>query len=1122
MNIYRSNSTEVLLDTMAQILSEPLESVFEPECIVVQSKGMAAWLNMGLSERFGVWANSDFPHPRQLIQRIFRATLGQEGEQIQQFNRQRLTFAVHTLLPDFLDDPCFAPLNRYLEQGELRKSLQLAQRIAYIFDQYVVYRPEMIRAWDKSKEPAEDLGQECWQPKLWRALSKHLGAWSPAELLLKAHEKAYTGEFIKADLLPKRVCLFGIAGLPPVYLSLISALAKTVPVHFFLHAPCEAFWADILPQAEIDKIAALQGSDDLQYYEAGHPLLASLGSMGRDFQLMLEESASYYEPFPDLFVGNEHTSTMLASLQRDILELNHRPTYGDLQNLTIDNRDRSITLHSCHSPLRELEVLQDQLLDIFSDNTHMQPRDIVVMLPDVESYAPLIDAVFDRRPDDPRFIPYNVADRSALAEFSLIDAFLKILLLCQGRFAAPDVVELLEFEAIRMRFGIRGKDLPMLRTWVAQSGIRWGINESHRQKHQQPKERQNTWQFGFDRLFLGFAMRTDSAEFCGNILPYPEIEGQGAEVLGCFAHFCEALFDTSVTFEQEQNVSAWQQTFFALIDTFFNPESPDAWQLQKLRDVIDEIASEAEDGGFVGNLDVDSIYALIYEKVAEPGNARGFLTGGVTFCAMLPMRSIPFKVVAILGLNDGVYPRQEYPYSFDLLARHPRLGDRSKRNDDRYIFLEALLAAQERILISYVGHDVQDGSAMPPSVVVEELVDCLAQSYAADGTEDEISFDQQREIILSHLLTVHPLQPYSRHYFDKQNNRLFSYAKEFCEAALLQGQGDQNTVKRFLARPLVAKAPAELPQDLSLEALMRFFNLPIRSFMQNKLHLFFREDEEEMPDREPIALSPLEKYTLGKELLAQGPDVSDHARLLLKRWQGQGLLPLAAAAESSFSDIHRAVQPVVELAKSVDLKVATTTTLSEIVLPCGVVVQHEVNGEPDQGAFFVSNAKVSAKAILSLWLEHLFVSCLVPAGCQSHLAGRAERNRAQLLRFQNVANPAEILEELFHLFSLGWQEPLLFFPQTSYDFAHARINGRGDDEKRLQAARKKAYATYFGGGFTHSFAEGDNPYLARFFASANPLEQDFLLYDEQTLSYDFESLSLQIFTPILEHMEKVA
>lgn len=1126
MHIYRANRVETLLASLADVLQEPLASPLAPECIIVQSKGMATWLAMQLSGRFGVWANPDFPHPRQFVQRVLRATLGKEGDRVQQYSRERLAFVICSLLDACRHDPDFSPLTSYLADGPLSKKLQLARQIAHLFDQYAVYRPEMILAWEEGENQAfgHDLPEDLWQPKLWRQLVAQLGCCSPARLMLKARQALAAGVIPFPHLLPSRVSLFGIDTLPTIYLSIMGELAQILPVHFHLFSPAEGYFGDIRSQAEahraLARLPADQDEADL-FLEVGHPLLASMGAMARDFQEVLEGSVAYVEA-GEHYTAHAAPRTMLAVLQNDILQLQHRaPTGGNAAPQLLAGEDGSIRIHACHSRLREVEVLQDQLLALLQDDPHLAPREIVVMLPEVSAYAPLIEAVFGLSPEDNRFIPFRIADRSLLSGAPLIEVFFRFLRMAPGRMSASEVLELLACEAIQQNYSITPEDLPKIRLWVEKAGIRWGIDELHRESLHQPKERQNTWRFGFDRLALGYAVRGDGA-FLGGVLPYEEIEGQAAELAGRFIHFCETLFAAADTLSSAREMPEWQRIVHALLAALFLEDSPQAWQVQKIRDSLAQIALEAQDAGFSQPLDLDGLVILLKEKLSGQATAQGFLEGGLTFCGMLPMRSIPFKVVCLLGMNDGEFPRIEHPQSFDLIARYPQQGDRAKRNDDRYVFLEALLASRDRFLVFYLGNTLRDGKDLPPSVVVEELLDSLAESFrleseAADP-QDGNGFAEHRKRVVARLVVRHPLQPFSRRYFSGADARLGSFAAEYCLAAQAREAGIRS---RYTFLPEALPAADFNPAVLSLPELSRYLQQPVRWFLENRLGLFLQEKSRELQDREPIHLDSLEKYQLSRDLLAMKGEGLSRPEPLLARWRGEGLVPLGQGAQAVFAEIRETVRPIVEQLLAHETGAPLPPLRREIALSPEITLHGELDSRYPSGHLYWTNSLLHGRILLPVWLEHLFLSAVAPADqrCETIVIGRgSDKGTAQVLRFSPVPEAAKVLLDLATLFVDGLNAPRPFFPKSGLVFARTMISGKGSEEERRLAAFAKAEEEYLGNDFAPG--EGDDPYCRQLFDEALPVAPGYVLCREGN-SPSFAELAARIFTPMLMQMEEL-
>ena len=522
LTVHHSNRLEALADELARVTRAPLASALATEIVIVQSRGVARWLSLALAERTGVCANVRFPFPTAYGWELYRALCGEVPQQ-SPFDPEVLTWRIFGVLPELERTPEFEPVARYVAGDALRR-YELAARLAQLYYEYLVYRPDWISTWEREPPPH-------WQGLLWRRLSAEAKVPHRAALHLRSLRALADGKAHPA--LPERVSVFGAPALPPALLELFAALARVADVHLFVPNPCREYWGDIVGEAQIARKEAA-GSADVSYLEAGNPLLASLGKQGRDFIDLLTalegdalgEASHFVEP---------GRSSLLASIQSDVLDL-ARPG-GEAAPANVAADDVSVQVHSCHSAMREVEVLHDQLLALFSRTPGLQPSDVVVMTPDIATYAPYVEAVFGTAEHR---IPFNISDRGAEDESSLAATFMALLGLPGSRYDVNRVLGILDEPAIRRRFGLTESDLDTVRDWVRESGIRWGIDAEHRGRFGLPAVHEHTWRFGLDRLLLGYGLPAGGERLFAGVLPYDHVEGSLGAVLGRFATFAES------------------------------------------------------------------------------------------------------------------------------------------------------------------------------------------------------------------------------------------------------------------------------------------------------------------------------------------------------------------------------------------------------------------------------------------------------------------------------------------------------------------------------------------------------------------------------------------------------
>lgn len=1088
MNLYRSNRVELLLDPLAKVLSSPATDLVAPQRVVVNSKGMERWLSMQLAQRLGVCANLDFPFPFRVVHEAFQAALGPRARRLDAWTQEPLSWALLATLPPLLQEPGFLPLRRYVGDDGL-KLQQLCRRIASIFDRYILYRHDLIRRWEQGVD-------SHWQAVLWRALAERIPHPHLGQLERPFFDRMQGGHEVTG--LPASLSVFGVSTLPPLVLRVLGVMARRTQVNLFLLCPSDQYWADLHSRKRADFLErAFGGPAEELHVDVGHPLLGSLGRLGQDFQQVLEDNVAYAEPEPELFV-RPLGSTMLQTLQRDILELRDP---AEEEPLPVDPLDRSISVHSCHGAIRQVEVLQDQLLDLFERLPDLQPRDIVVMMPDVETWSPLVHAVFDRSSDDDRAIPYRVADRSLRRDNPVAEALLAILALANARMSASEVLDLLGHDPVRERFGVLPTELEDLGEWVRQAGVRWGIDAAHRKRWGQPEAQGlNTWRFGLDRLLLGLALPGRDRELWRGVLPYDEIEGQATRLLGSLVDFCETLFEALERLHRPRTPAEWERELGRLMDRMLASTEDDAWQHLQVRTRLEEMVDHAAAAAFEDPLGVEQILAWLSDLFDERVPASGFLSGQLTFCAMVPMRTIPFRVICLLGMDEGAYPRRHTRMGFDLMQQSRRPGDRNPREDDRYLFLETLLSARDALVITFAGRSIQDNKERPPSVLVTELLDSLGERFGGPG-----------------VLIEHPLQPFSARCYHP-------------DSPLAVRSFDHSSLRGARRRQEPSEAPGPLFEGclppssdehrrLTVTDLITFLKAPVRHLLVRRLGIRLEQDESAVLDREPLVLDALQRWSVAAPLLALATDGDNASDWLEKSYQSvqrRGVLPLGVPGQCTFQEIRSLVEVVagVVSAEQENLGGVVDPMPVDLVLTDGRL-SGTLNPLRERGILQATWSKVSAKHMLEAWVLHL-VQSVVLGSRPTVLIGRHPREPGALhCSFKPVPDAEHRLSLLVRMYWRGWEGPLPFFPRTALRFV--RNGGDPNQPQNLDQAISRSQWEWNG-----RFGEMQDPYVARVYAGQDPLDATWEWKALGTPALGFHKYAAFVFQPLIDALEEKA
>jgi exodeoxyribonuclease V gamma subunit len=882
--IYRASRLEKLLDPLVQLLAvtQP-DNALAPQTIIAAHPGMKQWLNGALARKYGaggIAANLDILLPSPWIDRLAQQQLQQRAVSLPRYQRQHLRWSIHEVLGGDVAALGItdARIASYLQMDgsgvsgaadHARRRFQLADRLARIYSQYLVYRPDWLRGWEQGRfnvatgsaaEPALASTEQRLLAPLWRHLHETLGA----------HRGDVVGELIdhlaRVTATGEALHVFGVSHLAPSELAVLRALARHRLVALYVPDPCREYWGGLgrtLPDLRLQSTqeqARLEAADGNDYWvDQAHPLLASWGRMGQHF--IMELAAGEGDVLSDVRHRDDeqslHAMTRLQCVQQSIRAL--APDLMDVHLIQpidpVARADASLRVHSCHTRLRELEVLRDQLLDALASadaqGHPIRPADIVVMAPDIQSYVPLIPAVFGVAGHAGGLLPYQLADVAVSRSHSLFGAFRQLLDLPGTRVTAPEIVDLLAVPEIARRLGLDVAGVGELAEWLKASRVAWALDPAFRARFGVPPIAEHTFGWAMDRMLAGYLM-ADAADAerqrsvrlpdgC-ELAPLTGIHGPAAGYLGALDHLLQEVQTLCDLAAESRHASDWAVELERRFEALFRIDVMDraardakAMVLGFIRTIASEPAGAEEDP----LLHFSVVRDLLVERLSAVPEHQRFLMGGITFCGMVPQRAIPFKLVAVLGLNDGDFPRSGSDAGLDLMTRYRRMGDRDVRSDDRYLFLETLMSARERLHLSYIGEGVKDGKPRNPAPPLAELLAVL--DSAAGLQPDDTAADRP-------WLLRHPLQPFDSRYFDADDTRLFSYNALF---AAMHGRGDQPDVAPFLDHSNVA--PVAIGETIALRELHAYYRDPARQLLERRMQISLDAlEDDRLAQDEPI------------------------------------------------------------------------------------------------------------------------------------------------------------------------------------------------------------------------------------------------------------------------------
>lgn len=1073
LHLHRAERTDLLADGLAALLATPAGDPFDEELVVVPAAGVERWLSQRLSHRLGartarpaelpaapgapgdgVCAGVRFVSPRSLVAQLLDIVDDDP------WAPTSVAWPLLSVIDGSLDEPWLATVSRHLGHGEdgdeaeLRRGRRfaVASRLAHLFTSYAVQRPSLLVDWMRG-ESTDGAGGPldpdlAWQPELWRRLVATVDAADPLTRQTETLRRLQA-EPDSFDL-PQRLSLFGHTRLPSTEIELLAGLAAHRDVHLWLPHPSEALW-----QAQSIALRAGEGgppltaqgavarADDPSHLWTRNPLLTTLGRDSRELERALFSTTHDDTHLEDRHFEDRHLEeradspgsdptgtpaadgTLLRWLQSDVAANATRPDGRHL-----GAADRSVQIHACHGPARQVDVLREVLLGLLEADPTLEPRDILVMCPDIETYAPLITAGFglgDVVPDGhpAHRLRVRLADRSLAQTNPLLGVASRLLQLAGGRAPASAILDLAQLEPVRRRFGFTDDDLVRLGEWVRESGVRWGFDAEHRAPFGLERFTQNTWQSGVDRVLTGVALSDDAQAWVATALPLDDVGSVSVDLAGRYAEFLSRVREVTDHLTGQRPLTAWVATLLGGLDLITQTSPDDAWQVGQARRELTRVMDDAADYGET-SLRLPDARALLDAHLAGRPTRANFRTGTLTVCTMVPMRSVPHRVVCLLGIDDGVFPRHGIPDGDDVLARRPLTGERDPRSEDRQLLLDAVLAATETLVVTYTGANAHTGQPRPPAVPLGEVLDALDRT-----TEAPV-----RERVVIH----HPLQP-----FDVRNlipgrlgvDQAFTFDPTAVVAATAAA-GTRPSAPGFVSGPL----PAPSHQvDVGLDELLRFFRDPVKGFFAG-LDLTLPWEVDRVSDAMPVALDALEQWGVGDRMLRDMLAGIHPDRALQAEWR-RGTLPPGRLGWRDGLDVRESAMQLA-IKGLTHRQVRPETIDVEVDLGNGRRLSGTVPRVYDRRLVSVGYSKLGAKQLLQAWIQLLALAASDPDHNYTALAiGRPPRgkNPAARLFAPPDDSSGELLADLVALRDAGLREPLPLPLKTSFAWASARLSG---------------------------------------------------------------------------------
>lgn len=1140
LHVHVAERADALVEALANELAAPPDDPFAEDLVAVPTRGVERWVAQRLAHRLGVGAapgagdgvcaHVRFASPARVVAQVLAGVTGVEREQ-DPWRAESVVWDVLEILDERAGEPWLATVARHVgavpgagsrdgDDDEVRagRRFHLAQRLAHLLTAYDARRPALVRSWtaggddDGTGQPlAPDL---AWQPVLWRALVDRLGP-PPAVRLEDAAARLVADPGL-VDL-PPRLHVFGPTALPAGHLRVLSALAHARDVHLWLPQPSLALWSAVGPVVGDVRRRELPAP-------ARHPLLRSMATDATELAARVGALAAHITHVP----APPPRATVLGALQARVRA--DTPADGARpadDRVLVAPGDRSVQVHACHGRSRQVEVLRDVVVGLLADDPTLEPRDVLVMCPDVEAFAPLVHAVLGPAPDvagdqdapdhPGRTLRVRIADRSPARTNPVLAVLETLLGLADSRVTASAVVDLAGAAPVRRRFAFDDDALDRLRAWALESGVHWGEDVGRRARFRLGAVAQGTWSAALDRLLLGVTMAEQDARFVGAVLPIDDVGSSDVALVGRVAEMLDRLAAVLADLTGAHPAAYWCDVLDRALTLLTAVEPAHRWQELEAAQVLTAVRTQS--AGRETLLRLPDVVALVRPRLAGRPTRAGFRTGALTVCSMAPMRAVPHRVVVLLGMDDGAFPRAGRRDGDDVLARDPLVGEHDRRQEDRQLFLDAVMAATDHLVVLHTGADERTGARRPPCVPVGELLDAVDDAVALPGGARGA------------LVVEHPLQPVDPRVFTPGAlGRPGPFGFDALDlTAARTAAGPREPAGPLVTEPLPpddGSAP-----DHDLDDLIAVLQHPPRAFVVQRLDARLPRDTPQLDDRMPLAPDALTRWGVGDRLLSaalDGADLADVAAAERRR----GHLPPRDLGAAALDEIVAQARAILETARP--LLAAPHESRDVRIALAGGEVTGTVRGVRGHRLVNVVYSRLAPKHLIATWVQLLALSAGTVPPPAAGPGSTAERVRVALtigrgtgdaavsvLRAPEPEHAAELLTDLLAVHDEALQAPVPLLTRTSHAYAAARWE-RGSTREATQAARRALGslddAESGRGGFErvdpyHVLAWGDGFELDDLLGEPTPLDRA-LRPDEPTR---FGALASRVWRALLEH-----
>jgi exodeoxyribonuclease V gamma subunit len=759
----------LLIDFFIYEIKELLQkkSIFEEIKVIVPNLSMGSWLEKQITIKLGICSGIKFITLKDFIFQIyFNANPNKEL-----FNTHYIKHIIYDYLCDLdANNEHFNEIIDYIFiDGVLNlfKAYSLASQLKIIFEEYIILRTyDIINNKFIDKLPT-------YQKILWQHIFSYKYSLYQDNLNIVSFIDIYKTFITNPNSLfkymPNNVLIYGIISIYNSELDIIQVIANYSDIKWYQMVISNKYYSDLYSDATRNKLQAkilkapFLTLDDL-YLIDGNILVANLGQKSREFNELLASRDINIVQL-DLLNNNEilnfENESLLALIQFDIYNIINRcdnkyMIYNNLEfyqdPILINNNDMSIKINVCHNKMREVQILFNSICEVIAQDKELNLGDILVIAPDISLYGDYIRAVFNNE--------YTISyGEKIYLEYSISGVYipkqdfyqlLELLLNLEYQIPVTYIFDLLNNHIITSILQLSSDDIEQIKYWCQKNNICFGLLNNDYQEYNYSDIPAYSFQELLIRLVLGVTINNGGEVIYLNKdishIPYKNIDSSKIELINKLGIIFDLCNEIRQLFYKSENIlkNFAINDFISIFDGFLKPLITGKEIINSYNEFIKNILLEK-----IEKIIDLKILRVIIKEIYAKFNTKSNETGKITFTSMQLVKNIPYKMIYVLGLNNGEFPTTLEPNQLSQLNSEWIITDRNINLDDKQNFLSIILSAEKYLYFSYVGYDNISNQKISPSTLLDLFIRVIERSIV-DG----------KNLLEKNIICYHSIYPY--------------------------------------------------------------------------------------------------------------------------------------------------------------------------------------------------------------------------------------------------------------------------------------------------------------------------------------------------------------------------